>query len=64
MDKTHTMQTNATTGALNLDELTEQQIRSLQDRGHIGRKWGALPGFSNRDYWALTAKGEQLWHLV
>lgn len=64
MDKTTTMKSSATTGALNLDELNEQQIRSLQDRGYIARRMGALPGFSNNEYWQLTYKGEQLWHLV
>ncbi len=58
------MQTNATTGALNLDELTALQLQTLQERGHIARRWGAVWGMKQSEYWALTAKGEQFFHIV
>lgn len=64
MSKTPTMQTNATLGILNLDEMTENQLRSLQERGHIARRWGAVWGMKQSEFWALTAKGEQLWTLA
>jgi hypothetical protein len=61
MDKPHTMQT---TQALNLDKISEKEFWALVDHGHITRRMGALPGFSNREYWALTAIGERAWYLV
>ena len=61
MDKTHAMQT---TQPLNLDKISEKELWTLVDGGHLARQMGALPGFSNRKYWALTAIGERVWHLV
>jgi DNA-binding PadR family transcriptional regulator len=52
------------TEALNLDKLTDRQIFNLVEDGYLARQWGALPGMNNREYWALTANGEQLFHLV
>ena len=57
--------TNLTTGALCLDELTELQLRSLHERGHIARRWGSCsPFLPASEYWTLTAKGEKFFHLV
>ena len=53
-----------TTQALNLDKISEKEFWALVDHGHITRRMGALPGFSNREYWALTAIGERAWYLV
>jgi len=53
-----------TTQPLNLDKISEKELWALVNCNHLLRKMGALPGFSNREYWALSAMGEQVWHLV
>lgn len=52
------------TEALNLNKLTERELFNLVDDGYLVRQMGALPGMNNREYWALTFNGEQLFHLV
>jgi len=52
------------TQPLDLDLLDELTIRELADEQIIVRRMGALPGFTNKNYWTLTVIGEQLFHYA
>ena len=52
------------TQPLDLDALDELTIRELADEQIICRRMGALPGFTNKNYWQITAIGEQLFHYA
>ena len=52
------------TQPLDLDALDELTIRELVDEEILTRRMGALPGFTNKNYWQITAIGEQLFHYA
>ena len=53
-----------TTQALDLQKISEKKFWALVGGGYLARKWGAVPSMVGREYWALTAMGERVWHLV
>ena len=52
------------TQPLNLSTISQKKLKALYGGGYIARKWGAVWGMPAKDYWTLTAMGENVWHLV
>ncbi len=52
------------TQPLNLSKISEKKLWALVGGGYLARRMGALPGMKPNEYWALTAMGENVWHLV
>ena len=55
---------NKETQPLNLSKISEKKLWALVGGGYLARCMGALPGMKPNEYWALTAMGENVWHLV
>ena len=53
-----------TTQPLNLNTATQRELETLTAAGHIARRWGAVWGMPANEFWALTARGEALYHTV
>jgi hypothetical protein len=49
---------------LDLDKISQKKLEALYGGGYLARKWGAVWGMPNKEYWALTAMGERVWYLV
>lgn len=56
--------TTVTTTPIDLERVTQNELQTLVYVNYLARKWGAVPGMALNKYWALTAAGEQLFHLV
>ena len=52
------------TQPLNLSKISEKKLWALVGGGYLARRMGALPGMEPNEFWALTAMGENVWHLV
>jgi hypothetical protein len=50
--------------SLNLEKASERKLATLVASGYLARKWGAVWGMPASQYWALTARGEDLYYTV
>ena len=52
------------TTALNLNTATQRKLETLVASGYITRRFGAVWGMTQNEYWALPARGEALYHII
>jgi hypothetical protein len=52
------------TTALNLNTATQRKLETLVASGYIARRFGAVWGMTQNEYWTLTARGEALYHII
>ena len=52
------------TTALNLNTATQRKLETLAASGYIARRFGAVWGMTQNEYWTLTARGEALYHII
>ena len=49
---------------LDLDKISQKKLEALYGGGYVVRKFGAVWGMTHKEYWSLSAMGENVWHLV
>jgi hypothetical protein len=52
------------TQPLDLDKISQKKLEALYGGGYVVRKFGAVWGMTRKEYWCLSAMGENVWHLI